>query len=209
MFAPLFRADTVKAVQMAEAGAVTQAVATVGKRGAEWVQFRHDWLAERAPQDRLRKAYGVWGPSVIKVNCLAAAMPWKEFLENVNQPEVKPDATKVLNKLSGWSFQTAMAFCESYEAGLKAEKLAQCVVSGAATEKSLKLDCEPGASFTACQSADKAVASTRFPPPFDLQCTTHALKIGDQKPPTLGQKPPNLAPTPVKPVGMPQGPSPK
>jgi hypothetical protein len=204
-----FRGDTIYAVQMAHAQSVTQAVATVGKRGAEWVQFRHDWLAERAPQDRLRKAYGVWGPAVIKVSCNAAAKPWKEFLEYVNQAEVKPDAAKVLNKLSGWSFQTAAQFCESYEASLNAKKLDGCAVVGSATEKALKLDCNPGASLAACQSADKTAGSTKFPPPFDLQCTTHALKMGDQKPGAVGAKPPNLAPTPVKPVGMPEGPSPK
>lgn len=206
IIAALFRGDTVKAIKMAQGAAVTQGITTIGKRGSEWMGFRHDWLLERAPQDRLRKAYGVWGPAVIKVNCLAATKPWKEFLENVNHPEVKPEATKVLSKLPVWSFQTTAQFCESYESNLKADKLKQCTLVGAANEKGLKLDCDPGPSFNECGSSAKAAGSKKFPPAFDLQCTTHALTLpkGGQ---TVQPIPPNLAPTPVKPVGMPPAPS--
>ena len=61
MFVPLFRGDTIKAIKMAQAAAVTQAIATLGKKAQEWLAFRHDWTTTRAPADRLRKAYGVWG----------------------------------------------------------------------------------------------------------------------------------------------------
>jgi hypothetical protein len=206
-FQPWYRGDTIKAIQTAEAQATTQAIATVGKQAKDWLQFRHDWLAERAPADQLRKAYGIWGPVVIRVNCLAAAKPWKQFLDQVSQPEVKPEASKVLNGLPGFTFQTTTQFCLAYEAGLKSATLAGCAVVGAKTEKGVKLDCDPGASYSTCGSDAKAAASAKFPPAFDLQCTTHALKIPKNE--NLSPKlPPKLAPTPVKPLGLPQGPSP-
>ncbi len=208
-FQTWFRGDTIYAVQMAQGQAVTQAVATVGKRGAEWMQFRHDWATERAPQDRLRKAYGVWGPAVIRIKCLGASNAWKLFLEDVNQPEVKPEAQKVLSKLPVWSFQTTAQFCEAYEAGLNAQKLKQCVLAGGATETGLKLDCDPGASLTACQSADKAAGSSKFPPPFDLECTTHALKMPKEPGNIVPKVPAKITPPPIQKPALPPGDAPK
>ncbi|MGA7991888.1 MAG: hypothetical protein WCC53_10685 [Thermoanaerobaculia bacterium] len=208
---PWLRGDTIKAIKMAQAAAVAQAIATMGKTAKEWLAFRHDWLAERAPADRLRKAYGIWGPPAIRLNCVAAAAPWKQFLDNVQQPDVKPEANKALSGLAGWTGQTTTQFCQVYEAGLNAQKLTGCAVVGTPNAQTLKLDCNPGASHTTCGSDAKAAGSTKFPPAFDLQCATHALRMSDQKTGSaeMKPKPPNLAPTPVKPAGIPEGPSPR
>jgi hypothetical protein len=206
-FQTWFRGDTIKAIQMARAAAVTQAIATIGKRAKEWLQFRHDWLTERAPADRLRKAYGVWGPVVIRIHCLAAAEPWKQFLDQVAQAAVKPEASKALNGVPGWTFQTTTQFCLAYEAGLKAVKLTGCKVLGKPTEKALSLDCDPGTSFATCAADAKAAASTMFPPALGLECKTHALKI--PKNPNLSPRvQPTLVPSPVKPLKLPEGTSP-
>lgn len=208
MFVPLFRGDTIKAIKMAQAAAVTQAIATLGKKAQEWLAFRHDWTTTRAPSDRLRKAYGIWTPVLIRLKCLEAAEPWKQFLDEVQQPEVKPDATKALAK-TGFVFQSTSQFCAAYEASLSAKKLDGCVVVGVPAEAALKLDCNPGQSLTTCKSSATAAATTKFPPAVALECVTHALKVPKDQGPLVPKLPARIGPTPVKPVGMPEGPSPK
>jgi hypothetical protein len=207
-FQTWFRKDTTYAIQMAQAAAVTQAIATMGKKAQEWLAFRHDWTTTRAPADRLRKAYGIWTPVLVRLKCLQAAEPWKQFLDDVQQPEVKAEASKALAK-TGFIFQSTAQFCVSYETGLSPKKLDGCVVVGTPTETALKLDCNPGASFTTCKSSVTPAASTKFPPPVAVECVTHALKKPTEGGTIVPKMPVKIGPTPVKPVGMPEGPSPK
>lgn len=207
-FQPWFRGDTIYAIHLAQAAAVAQAIATIGKKAQDWLAFKHDWTATRAPSDRLRKAYGVWTPVLVRLKCLGAAEPWKQFLDDVSQPEVKPDASKALAK-TGFIFQSTTQFCVAYEASLSPKKLDGCVVVGAPTEAALKLDCNPGQSLTTCKSSATAAASTKFPPAVALECVTHALKLPKDQGPLVPKLPAKIGPTPVKPVGMPEGPSPK
>jgi hypothetical protein len=173
-YKPWYRDSLVYAVNLANAAAQTQGIATIGVSAAQWRQFRDDWTIYRSQADRLRRGYAVASEVILRLQCGGAADPWRVFLNAVKQPAVAADANKVLAKsTTAWKYgETTTSFCSGYAAGIKPEKIKSCEIDGNADTSLLPLECSDYDWAASCKSmaASGYVTSTKFPPALKLTC---------------------------------------